>query len=1242
MKKHYTLRRVCTAIFFLFSFIVNLSAQNNERHLILCTTGYGFDRNAANGIADPQWTYIQKFANLSYNGQDASVTAVRFYVDWQQYEPTVGNYHGAKLATAVQTILNTRPGMKIALHFDYKRGGPMPDGIGGSDDYFGEEDIARTNTGALVQATIAYRCPSIYSQTARTRFANFVANAMSHLTAYSSSILYAEMGSSQAEEFAMPYLYNGVGGQGFYEDKAVSAWRTEYLPCRYPGQSTVTWGGNTYQISSAPTASNPYWDWNSDHQREYHRFAAWGLMRLYKEFRAAVRTYVPSTRIMYFISDFGSSQGNLFFMHNSTIPMAMQEFDGIYSSDGGQHDNWRKIMAVDVMRSMNPNKLAAIEFDQDDLGQPTPSNSSTPLNPNAAIEWIPRAYKHGANYVHLTMTFNDVQIEQLKPIFASVKATYLNSGYTPPARQAATTQNLFPNVFTGNQITSNWNSNGGDNWSVTDNNPVSLNLIDDGYWQNIWSCTAPAPCDFNMTASTATPNVAPNVSVTLNSACTGSTCSGLTYSWSGTGISGSNTNSSVTFNAPATAGTYTYTLTTSKSGCSNKTATVQVTVSASCDFNITASNAVSGSNLNLSYVCSGANCSGVSYSWSGNGASGSTSPLTITKPTAAGTYTYTVTASKAGCTSKTATTTYTVSGGGNPCGYIDKQTVGTWNGLNVQTRQYTVSGVATWFIVTAINGSTADKHFPRGQNFADRGDISWTNGVINKTCLGGGSTGYDGLVFPSGITVPSGYVQGTEPDGAVYFQQTTCTPPSAPTLSASPATINSGGSSTLSASGCSGGTITWSDGLGTGVSKPVSPTSTKTYSATCTIGSCVSAAGNVTVTVNPGGGPSCSNVQGFFDGANCDYLDGWAYDANSPNTVVNVDIYEGSTLIAGNIPAGNFRQDLVDAGKGNGYHGFSIPVPSPLKNGASHSLTIKVTGCSNFSLINSPRTIAGCSGGCSTPAAPTLTASPATITSGGSSTLSASGCSGGTITWSDGLGTGTSKSVSPTATKTYTATCSIGGCASSNGSVTVTVNSGTNCNNLSSDVNGANCHFIEGWAYNSNDPNGTVYIDIYDGANLLISNYAANKFRQDVFNAGMGNGNHAFEINTPAQLKDGQSHTLTFKVSGCNYTLTNSPKVLSGCSGNPVVIEMDEKKEFSIFPNPNNGSFNTSFYVARGKKATLVINDMRGRMLFRKEFTGAGQVIKERINLLDRSSGTLLIQLHQETGVETKKLNIVR
>ncbi len=98
----------------------------------------------------------------------------------------------------------------------------------------------------------------------------------------------------------------------------------------------------------------------------------------------------------------------------------------------------------------------------------------------------------------------------------------------------------------------------------------------------------------------------------------------------------------------------------------------------------------------------------------------------------------------------------------------------------------------------------------------------------------------------------------------------------------------------------------------------------------------------------------------------------------------------------------------------------------------------------------------------------------------------------------------------------------------------------------------------------------------YDGSTLIIPNYPANKYRSDL--SAMGNGYHAFEINTPASLRDGQSHTLHFKASGCNYTLNSSPRVLCGCSN--AVVDMtgadgwaDQKLNMVVSPNPNKGIF---------------------------------------------------------------------
>jgi hypothetical protein len=73
-------------------------------------------------------------------------------------------------------------------------------------------------------------------------------------------------------------------------------------------------------------------------------------------------------------------------------------------------------------------------------------------------------------------------------------------------------------------------------------------------------------------------------------------------------------------------------------------------------------------------------------------------------------------------------------------------------------------------------------------------------------------------------------------------------PPNPPTVSASPSTPPSN----LSASGCNG-TVNWSHGA-SGANVTVNPTSTTTYTATCTVDGCTSGASNsVTVTVNGGG-----------------------------------------------------------------------------------------------------------------------------------------------------------------------------------------------------------------------------------------------------------------------------------------------------------------------------------------------------------------------------------------------------
>lgn len=547
------------------------SSAKAQRELILNTTGYGFDRTTANGIAPGPWEYIQKFNNLKYNGADASPTAIRFHIQWEQYEPTLGNYQREKLVKAVQTILALSPTMKIALHFPYMRQGYW------NDSYISTDDIAQIQDGSYVRTNIAYTNPSMYSDLTKQRFLAFVDDVLAQIPAYYSRLLYVEMGNGSTEEYYMPQLTkNNVEYAGMYEPKAQTAWRQEFLSLRFPGQSQVTWGRYTYEKQTAPLPSNV--DWNSEIGRDFHRFAAWGLLRFYKNFYNVVKSRSSSIKVLYFISDLGSWQGNVKHLHNSTIPVAMDLSDGVYSSDGSdQYDLWRKIAAIDILKGSDNSKIAAIEFDPTDLGQPS---GGVGINEAYAVDWFARAFKHGAEYVHLAMHFQDVEIAQLAKAMATSKATYLKSSYVPPARSASVAVNIFPNVFTGNYLFQKWSDLAGANWTVSDTKPVSIKMTDYGYWENVWRASNYLPCTYTVSTSVSHSTVAPGTPVTLSANCEGKECDQTVYTWNGAGVL--NTIApTVNITAPSHEGVYNYSTSVYRSGCITKTRITTLNVNTS-------------------------------------------------------------------------------------------------------------------------------------------------------------------------------------------------------------------------------------------------------------------------------------------------------------------------------------------------------------------------------------------------------------------------------------------------------------------------------------------------------------------------------------------------------------------------------------------------------------------------------------------------------------------------------------
>jgi hypothetical protein len=89
-----------------------------------------------------------------------------------------------------------------------------------------------------------------------------------------------------------------------------------------------------------------------------------------------------------------------------------------------------------------------------------------------------------------------------------------------------------------------------------------------------------------------------------------------------------------------------------------------------------------------------------------------------------------------------------------------------------------------------------------------------------------------------------------------------------------------------------------------------------------------------------------------LDSADNKVIQGWAWDPQQPDTPLEVEIFDGKTLL-GKVTADRFRKDLADNRKGNGRHGFAFPTPASLKDGRPHSVRATISG-TEIELTKSP------------------------------------------------------------------------------------------------------------------------------------------------------------------------------------------------------------------------------------------------------------------------------------------------
>ena len=552
--------------------------------------------------------------------------------------------------------------------------------------------------------------------------------------------------------------------------------------------------------------------------------------------------------------------------------------------------------------------------------------------------------------------------------------------------------------------------------------------------------------------------ICPSQSVTL-------TASGATtYSWN----NGATTNTISV--SPSSLTIYTVIGTTSS--CSN-TKTVSVTVASQPTIAVASNSICSGSTTIL--TSSGA----TNYTWTPGGQTTSSIAVTPTTNT-----TYSITGSNGTCSN---TTTATVSVTSTPTLVVNSITICpgqtatltatgatsyTWNPGNVSGSSYTIApGTNTTVTIIGSNGTcsssaTASVTIGAGISISVNSETICAGQTVSLIANGATTYTWDSgantstlNVSPTSTTVytisgSSGSCNGTN--------TATVTVVSQPTVTVNSSSICSSSSATLVASGANN--YTWTPGGQTTSSIVVTPTTNTTYSITGSNGTCsnttiatVSVTATPTliansVTICPGQTATLTASGASSYTWNPGNVSGNSYTiAPGANTTV--------TIIGSNGTCSSSATASVTIGAGISISVNSetiCPGQTATLNATGATTYTWDSGSNNNSITVSPLsttiyTISGASGSCfgnntstvTVVSQPTITVSNATICSGSSATLTASGAS--TYSWNPGSVTGSSISISPSVSTTYTITGSNGVCTNTSTSVVSVINCTSSC-----------------------------------------------------------------------------------------------------------------------------------------------------------------------------------------------------
>jgi O-antigen biosynthesis protein len=274
--------------------------------------------------------------------------------------------------------------------------------------------------------------------------------------------------------------------------------------------------------------------------------------------------------------------------------------------------------------------------------------------------------------------------------------------------------------------------------------------------------------------------------------------------------------------------------------------------------------------------------------------------------------------------------------------------------------------------------------------------------------------------------------------------------------------------------------------------------------------------------------PAAPALQAYIDEASCNRITGWIWDPTQPEDRISLDLLEGDRLLA-RARADEYRSDLRQAGIGDGRHAFTIPLGEALLPSARHVLKLRCTD-TGTELPVSPliveRHMPPIEQESHELPSPYLPVSaidaPVADRVDPTADMNAAGDAPKPVAVDndDRSGSATPRPEGEASPARDTETV------------------------LQSNIDFAGLTGIRGWVWDPQEPQKRIVLDLLDGE-MRLATVLANEFREDLEEAGLGDGRHGFSIAFSETLLPHARHVLRLRPVGSNVDLPSFPLVLT-------------------------------------------------------------------------------------------------